>query len=594
LSDGPDSNVLDTVASSISDGALIEWERIARQVASDDSEVLAELRLLEKIAKFHLEAQENNPSNDTTIDSNNRRGSEPRTWAHFLILGRIGAGSFGDVYRAHDTKLQCDIALKLMRHDDGPPNVSRVLKEARLLARVRHANVVTVYGADQVGGRVGLWMELVRGTTLEDLLQQQGMFGAREAANIGLDLCRAVAAVHRAGLLHGDIKAHNVMREEGGRTVLMDFGAGKDLDQDRLRATAGDSADLAGTPLYLAPEVFAGARRTKAADVYSLGVLLFHLVTNRYPLEGETRAAIEQAHGQRVRTHVRDLRPELPDEFVNVIERALDPDPKQRFQSAGAFERALANFLGTPYEEAADSRRTLSLALAAIVAGIVIGTPAYWLATHARTAPAEPPAVSAAIAPAAAAPAAGAATYNIDAGFYRVAGNGEIRLRPGDRVAPGDRLTLQIQVSKPAHVYIVNEDDNGESYLLFPLPNQKIVNPIPAGRSVRLPAGGEKPMYWTVTSVGGREHFLIFATPEPLPAFERMFASLPHAQLDAPVLAAPLPADTGVVLRGVGGLSASPHSSGTRLTEQYTTPLPAAAESASGLWVRQITLENPK
>jgi serine/threonine-protein kinase len=383
LSDAPDANVLDTVASSISDGVLIEWEHLARQVAGDDSQVLAELRLLEKIAKFHLEAQENNPSNETTIDPKDRRGSEPRTWGHFLVLGRIGGGSFGTVYRAHDTKLQCDIALKLMRQDDGAANVLRVLKEARLLARVRHGNVVTVYGADQVDGRVGLWMELVRGTTLEELLQRQGMFGAREAANIGLDLCRAVAAVHRAGLLHGDIKARNVMREEGGRTVLMDFGAGKDLHQNALPAAVGNSGDFAGTPVYLAPEVFAGARRTKVADVYSLGVLLFHLVTSRYPVEGETRAAIDEAHHKGLRTHVRDLRPELPDEFVNVIEHALDPDPHQRFQSAGAFERALAIFLGTPYEKPPDSRRTLSLALAAIVAGIVIGALAYWLATGA-------------------------------------------------------------------------------------------------------------------------------------------------------------------------------------------------------------------
>ena len=586
--------MLDTVASSISDGALIEWEQLAGKVASDESGVLDELRVLEKIAQFHQEALESNPSNETTVDPDDRRDSEPRTWAHFLILGRIGGGSFGDVYRAHDTKLQCDIALKLMRHDDGPSNVSRVLKEARLLARVRHTNVVTVYGADQVEGRVGLWMELVRGTTLEDLLQRQGMFGAREAANIGLDLCRAVAAVHRAGLLHGDIKAHNVMREEGGRTVLMDFGAGKDLGQDILRASTGGIADFAGTPLYVAPEVFAGARRTKAADVYSLGVLLFHLVTNRYPVEGETRAAIDEAHGKDIRTHLRDLRPELPDEFVSVIERALDLDPHQRFQSAGAFERALASFLGTPYEEIPDSPRTLSLAVAAIIAGIVIGAPAYWVATRAWTAPAAPPTVAAAVSPGAAAPTASAATYSIDAGLYRVSDAGSAKLRPGDRVAPGDRLMLQIQVSKPAHVYIVNEDDNGESYLLFPLPNQKIANPIPAGNPVRLPAGGKTPLYWTVTSVGGREHFLIFAAPEPLPAFERMFASLPHAQLDAPVLAAPLPADAAGVLRGVGGLSTSPRSSGTRLTEQYTTPLPAAAETANGLWVRQITLENPK
>ncbi len=283
--------VLSSIAPSISDDTLIEWEA-AEQVAGDDDVVLDELRLLERIAQFHQS-----------------QSSPPRTWAHFLLLGRLGSGSYGDVYRAHDTTLQSDVALKLMREEGGMPrNGSRALKEARYLARVRHPNVVTVYGAAQCDGRVGLWMELVRGTTLEETLQRHGTFGAREASLVGIDLCRALAAVHGAGLLHGDIKAHNVMREEGGRTVLMDFGTGKDLDQDILPAYAGGSPDFAGTPMYLAPEVFAGLPRTKATDVYSLGVLLFHLVTNRYPVEGETRAAIGEAHQRQARTHLRDVR----------------------------------------------------------------------------------------------------------------------------------------------------------------------------------------------------------------------------------------------------------------------------------------------
>ena len=99
-------------------------------------------------------------------------------------------------------------------------------------------------------------MEFIKGRTLEHLLRTQGPFGAREAALIGLDLCRAVAAVHRAGLIHGDIKAHNVMREEGGRTVLMDFGASRDLTQ------TGDH-DVVGMPVYLAPEVSRASRRPR-------------------------------------------------------------------------------------------------------------------------------------------------------------------------------------------------------------------------------------------------------------------------------------------------------------------------------------------
>jgi serine/threonine-protein kinase len=321
--------------------------------------------------------------------------SDPRTWAHFLILGRLGSGSYGDVYRAHDTTLQSEVALKLMRDESGVPmNSSRALKEARYLARVRHPNVVTVYGALQCDGRVGLWMELVRGTTLEETLQRHGTFGAREASLVGIDLCRALAAVHGAGLLHGDVKAHNVMREEGGRTVLMDFGAGKDLDQDVLPMHVPGSHDFAGTPLYVAPEVFAGSRRTKAADVYSLGVLLFHLVTNRYPVEGPTRAAIGEAHQRGARTLLRDVRPDLPDAFVNIVERALDPEARQRFLSVGAIEIALARFLGASVESRdTEPRRARSMVLAALALAILIGTCAYSWTIRTSNAPSTLPSI---------------------------------------------------------------------------------------------------------------------------------------------------------------------------------------------------------
>jgi len=589
-----DPEVLSSVAASISDGALIEWERVARQVGGDDDRILNELRTLEQIARFHQTNQEAGAMGAAIADD---EADDPRGWAHFLILGRLGSGSFADVYRAHDTKLQCDNALKLMREDgDSPLNVVRVLKEARLLARVRHANVVRVYGADRVDGRVGLWMELVRGTTLEDLLQRQGTFSGPEASFVGRDMCGAVAAVHRAGLLHGDIKAHNVMREEGGRNVLMDFGAGKDLDMDFLHAYVGGADDFAGTPLYLAPEVFTGSRRTQATDIYSLGVLLFHLVTNRYPVEGDTRAAVEDAHRRHERVHLRDVRSDLADEFVSIVERALDPDPRRRFPTAGAFESALARFLGAdPVRHDANvvgvRQRWLTIAAVALAAVILVGTPVYWLGTRAgvKTAEPRPAATPGPIVP------GGATAYTIDAGLYRISATGEVRLGAGDRVTPGDQLALQIQVSKPTHIYVVNEDDRGESYLLFPLPDQAIGNPIPAGRAVRLPAAGAStPLYWKVTSAGGREHFLIFATPEPLPAFDRMFASLPRPQVNAPVLASPLPSEAVGVLRGVGGLGVSPGARAGTLAEQFTTTLSQTAESANGLWVRQITLDNPR
>ena len=150
-----------------------------------------------------------------------------------------------------------------------------------MLANVRHPNVVTLYGAEQISDRIGLWMEFVRGHTLEQILDERKVVSAAEAIGIGLELCRAMSAVHGAGLLHRDIKTHNVMRAEDGRIVLMDFGTGRELEDDA-------SSDLAGTPLYLAPEVLHGQQATVQSDIYSLGVLLYHLVTGSYPVHAQT------------------------------------------------------------------------------------------------------------------------------------------------------------------------------------------------------------------------------------------------------------------------------------------------------------------
>ena len=204
-----------------------------------------------------------------------------------------------------------------------------------MLARVRHPNVVTIYGVDRHDGVVGLWMELVDGLTLARVVATRGALDAREAALVGIDLCRAVAAVHKAGLVHRDIKAHNVMREGSGRIVLMDFGAGE------LRTERSGTGSAAGTPLYLAPELFDGAPATIGSDVYSMGVLLFHLVTRRYPVEGASLEQIAAAQARRERYRLSDLSPELPDSFSTIVERALDRDPARRYRTCDEMQRYL-------------------------------------------------------------------------------------------------------------------------------------------------------------------------------------------------------------------------------------------------------------
>ena len=469
-------------AARICDGMPVDWRRVRELLANPALETIAhELESIEHFARASSEP--------------------PSVWGRFSIVKELGRGTYGTVYRAVDSTLQIEVALKIIRPRPGVPfDHERALQEARRLARVRHPDVVRVFAAERIGDEVGLSMELVEGKTLDAIVRDQGPFSASEASLIGMDLCRALAAVHGAGLLHGDIKAHNVMRANGGRTMLMDFGAGRELSIEPV----APGSDFAGTPIYLAPEVFAGASRTPASDIYSLGVLLYFLVTGSYPVDGGTRTEIRRLHDQRgSRRPLRDVRPDLPDGFIRVVERALAEDPRQRFESAGSLEAALASPVAPPSSGPsglpsgpAESPSVSPARLVGIAAAIVIvvGLAAVlavidWDSpgSGARgTAPA-----TAAATPDPALAVTPADEYRIDASFYKERNFSEEPLAPGDRVRPGDRLSFHVQVSVTTYVYVVNEDDEGASFLMFPLPGQSVVNPLSPGRRHRIPGSSQ-------------------------------------------------------------------------------------------------------
>jgi serine/threonine protein kinase/tetratricopeptide (TPR) repeat protein len=283
------------------------------------------------------------PAGEPARNGAHEQDALPTRWGELILFEEIGRGSFSTVYRAHDPRLDRSVALKLLRpSSDNEHLASALLHEGRTLARVKHPNVVTVYGAGEHEGQAGLWMELVNGVTLEHMLASHGPFSAGEAGLIGQDLCRALVAVRRAGLIHGDVKAQNVMREQGGRLVLMDFGAG------RMRSTEGPAPrEILGTLAYLAPELLEGANPTTRSDIYSLGVLLYHLVTNDFPVRAASVTELRGAHARGEAARLRDLRSDLPATFVRVVERAIERDPARRFSSAGEMEAALASTHGS-------------------------------------------------------------------------------------------------------------------------------------------------------------------------------------------------------------------------------------------------------
>ncbi|MBK8229304.1 MAG: protein kinase [Candidatus Eisenbacteria bacterium] len=286
-------------------------------------------------------------------------------WGPFQALELVGEGGFGQVFRAFDTRLRREVALKLRREGAGSrgEGARRFLEEARHLARVRHSNVLVVHGADVHGRRAGFWTDFIRGRTLADLLRERGTLPGEECARIGVDLCRALRAVHAAGLVHGDLKPANVMCESGGRILLMDFGAVTRLAPDGTSDLPGQAF---GTPAYLAPEVLRGEATGPRADLYSLGVLLHVMATATLPVTATSVTELLRAHELRAERSEplkgRDLSPAL----VDSIERALSPAAERRYESADEMERALLVALPASADVEGQSLRDLLAELARV------------------------------------------------------------------------------------------------------------------------------------------------------------------------------------------------------------------------------------
>ena len=327
--------LIDRAVENIADGQPVNWALLDSQANDDDErKQLKMLRILEEIAQLHRSTQDSDadetfgrrarPSDssvgsiDDLADSLDRAAATPpcaapgiaRTLPTSPTQRAQAAWTSGDASicsrRSAKAASAASIAPGIRSSNVRSPSRSsivnsptiacatKLLREGRALAKMRQPNVVSVLDVEAHEDRVGLCMEFVQGQTLEDVLQLQGTFSARETVLVGEDVCRALAAVHNAGFVHRDVKARNVMREQAGRIVLMDFGTGREARalEDARRP------DVAGTPLYMAPEVLAGEPASMRSDVYSVGVLLYHLVTSEYPIVAQLdRRAARRAQG---------------------------------------------------------------------------------------------------------------------------------------------------------------------------------------------------------------------------------------------------------------------------------------------------------
>jgi serine/threonine protein kinase len=346
------------------DGQSVDWTKVEHAARSEaDRTLLRKVKLLASIqdanrADFgdpvRLTVDEARDSARRPIRSYYDPAGVRSAWGKVDLFERLGEGAFGEVYRGVDRTFDREVAVKLFW-----PTVSsseslheRVLREAKSLASVQHRNVAVVYYVSTNSNRLGMCMEFVRGNTLASLMQTLGRYSPHEASLVCLQVADALTAVHRAGLLHRDVKTQNVMRDaRNGRIVLMDFGAAHAIERP--------TQTMGGTPLYVAPEVLRGEPATIQSDVYSLGVLLFKLVTDTYPYRGASVEAVREAQEEGIRLRASDERKDLPEAFGAILERALAADARDRFANAESFRSALKAFLsdsaGIPSEGNADA-----------------------------------------------------------------------------------------------------------------------------------------------------------------------------------------------------------------------------------------------
>ena len=262
---------------------------------------------------------------------------------NFEILSTLGAGGMGVVYRARDTRLRRDVALKTLSDifAGDPERLDRFQREAHAIAALNHPNVVTIYSVEEVDGIHFLTMEFIEGKTLVDLIPAGGL-RLDALLKVALPLADAVAAAHQRSIVHRDLKPANVMVGADGRVKVLDFGIAK------LKHEAQGSRDpglvtterltaqqhVLGTPAYMSPEQAEGKPVDARSDIFSLGVMLYEMATGTRPFQGDSALAIASSILKDTPTPVAQLRPDLSSDVDRIVRRCLAKEPGRRYQTA--------------------------------------------------------------------------------------------------------------------------------------------------------------------------------------------------------------------------------------------------------------------
>jgi serine/threonine-protein kinase len=269
----------------------------------------------------------------------------------------VGSGGMSSVFRAHDRRLERDVALKILHshYGDDAESVERFRREAWSVARLSHPNLVAVIDRGEADGRQFIVFEYVDGATLKQLVESRGPLPVREAVEIAIGIARGLAFAHDSGLVHRDVKPQNVLLNGDGRPKVTDFGIARSLDGEGVT----QSGTVLGTSHYMAPEQATGRGVDAHSDVYSLGAVLYELLTGSVPFDGVSFVSVAMRHVHEPAPSVLERRPDCPLRLVAAVDRALAKDPDERFPTMDAFAAELEVVLAELESADPDTAATL-------------------------------------------------------------------------------------------------------------------------------------------------------------------------------------------------------------------------------------------
>ncbi len=277
-----------------------------------------------------------------TIEAPKEELTRGSTLAHrYEIIEELGKGGMGRVYRVEDTKLKQEVALKLIKPEisSDKKTIERFRNELKIARNIRHKNVCGMFDLGEAEGARFITMEYVSGEDLKRFIRRAAPLSTSRTISIAKQVCEGLEEAHRLGVVHRDLKPNNVMIDKDGNVRIMDFGIARSLTEKGITG----AGVMIGTPEYMSPEQVEGKEVDQRTDIYSLGVILYEMLTGRVPFEGDTALSIAVKHKTEKPKDPRELNSQISEEISLIILKCLEKDKDKRYQSAGEVRAALEN-----------------------------------------------------------------------------------------------------------------------------------------------------------------------------------------------------------------------------------------------------------